>query len=218
MIKRFERIEGRYIEKIYGQERLAYAHSDNTDLYDLTQWAERGGYQGDVLTFHDFTNGKVYQPFDKKRDVVYGDPAYVGGFYYFLQGDYGAGRITLYRYLPEELLEAVTSFGFEEVQLYNLQIVGDPLYVISQDNETFTCYYPEKCSFPLGPRQTVTVIAEDKVYLEEWEEEGWDDENDCATDDYRYYHKVIVKDFKGNTLSEETGYLYQAPSGDYWMA
>ncbi len=218
MIKRFEKTEGRYIEKIYGQERLAYSHSDDTDFYDLIAWAERGGYQGDYLTFHDLTNGKVYRPFEKKRDVVYSDPVYADRYYYFLQGDYRAGMITLYRYLPEEAAEAVTGFGFDEVKLYNLKIMGNPLYVTSQDNETFECYYPERFSIELGARQTVSLIEDGKVYIEEWVEEGWDEENSCATDDYRFYNRVIVKDFSGNTVSEEKGFLFIAPNGDCWIA
>ncbi len=48
--------------------------------------------------------------------------AYVDGFYYFLQADYGQGKVALYKYLPEEALEAVAEFGTDEVDLYNLQI------------------------------------------------------------------------------------------------
>ncbi len=54
MIKRFKEIEGRYIEKIIGQDRFAFAHSDTTDFYDLIEWAERGGYQGSIIMFFDF--------------------------------------------------------------------------------------------------------------------------------------------------------------------
>lgn len=218
MIRRFDRIEGRYIEKIYGQERLAYSRTDNTDFCDLSLWDGRGGYQGDVLTFHDFTNGKVYQPFEKKPDTVYGEPVYAGGSYYFLQGDYKNARITLYRFIPEEVLEPVKVFGWDEVSPYNLRIIGDPLYVISQNGEEFACYYPNKASFRLEPHQTVTLIDDGKVYLEEWVEEGWDDEKDCASQNYQYYHKVIVKDWDGNTLSEEVGFLFASPDGSYWIA
>ena len=78
MIRRFSRIEGRYIKTVYGQYRLAFSHSDSNDLYDLVEWAERGGYPGSVLSFYDFETGSVYTPFEKKRDVLYGDPVYAG--------------------------------------------------------------------------------------------------------------------------------------------
>ena len=45
MIKRFNEVNGLYIEKIYGQDRLAFAMSDTSDLYDLVVYAQRGGYQ-----------------------------------------------------------------------------------------------------------------------------------------------------------------------------
>lgn len=71
MIKRFKQVEGNYIEKIVGQERFAYAHSDSSDFYDIVGWAERGGYQGSVIIFYDYETGNVYKPFDKKRNILY---------------------------------------------------------------------------------------------------------------------------------------------------
>ncbi len=218
MIKRFKEVNGLYIEKIYGQDRLAFAMSDTSDLYDLVEYAQCGGYQGSVIKFYDFENGNVYTPFEKKRDVIYSKPAYVDGFYYFLQADYGQGKVTLYKYLPEEVLEAVAEFGTDEVDLYNLQIVGEKVHVISQNGEVFKCYYPEKISFPLEGSETVELLTDDRVYIEKWIEEGWDEENNCATDEYKYYDKVLIKDHAGNTLSEEVGSIYQASDGTYWLA
>ncbi len=217
MIKRFKDIEGRYIEKIIGQDRLAFARSDTTDFYDLIEWAERGGYQGSIIMFFDFESGNVYKPFEKKRNVVYSSPVYVAGFYYFLQGDYDEKKIVLYRYIPEKTLEKVTELNAEEVNLYNLQIVGDPVHIISQE-DTFECYYPEKISFPIEPNEHAIFMEDGKIYFEAWIEEGWDEENGCATDDYKYYDKVIIKDYKGNTLSEEMGAIYQAADGTWWIA
>ena len=51
MIKRFKEVSGLYIEKIYGQDRLAFAMSDTSDLYDLVEYAQRGGYQGSDGTY-----------------------------------------------------------------------------------------------------------------------------------------------------------------------
>ena len=61
-------------------------------------------------------------------------------------------------------------------------------------------------------------IEDEKIYFESWVEEGWNGKNDCATDNYDLYYKVIVKDFSGNTLSEEVGDLYQAADGTWWIA
>ncbi|MCR5776006.1 MAG: hypothetical protein K6G84_01140, partial [Lachnospiraceae bacterium] len=148
MIKRFKEINGLYIEKIYGQDRLAYAMSDSSDLYDLIEYAERGGYQGSIIKFYDLKSGAVYTPFDKKRDVMYGRPVFSEGFYYFLQADYAMKSVTLFKYLPEKILEAVTDFDINEVDLYNLMIIGEKIHVISQDGNAFRCYYPEKITLP----------------------------------------------------------------------
>lgn len=66
MIKRFKEVSGPYIEKIYGQDRLAFAMSDTSDLYDLVEYAQRGGCQGSVIKFYDFVNGNVYLKIDGK--------------------------------------------------------------------------------------------------------------------------------------------------------
>ena len=217
MVRRFKEVNGKYIEKIYGQDRLAFAMSDNEDLYDLIAWSERGGYQGAVLYFYDFETGDVYQPFEKKRNVVYSRPEFADGYYYFLQGDYDAKTVVLYRYFPDDFFAPVVTLPLDDVDLYNLRIVGNPVHIISQ-NEELRCYYPEAFSFPLEPNETVCFIEDGRVYIEAWIEEGWDDENDRATDEYNYYHKVVVKDFHGNLISEEIGALGQAADGTWWMS
>lgn len=217
MVRRFKEVNGKYIEKIYGQDRLAFAMSDNEDLYDLIAWSERGGYQGAVLYFYDFETGDVYRPFEKKRNVVYSRPEFADGYYYFLQGDYDAKTVVLYRYFPDDILAPVVTLPLDDVDLYNLRIVGNPVHIISQ-NEALRCYYPEAFSFPLEPNETVCFIEDGRVYIEAWIEEGWDDENDRATDEYNYYHKVVVKDFHGNLISEEIGALGQAADGTWWMS
>ena len=70
MIKHFENVGGRYIEKIRGQERLAFAHSDLSDFYEMIACSKSGGYQGSVIMFYDFETGKVYKPFAKKSNVL----------------------------------------------------------------------------------------------------------------------------------------------------
>ena len=217
MVRRFKEVNGKYIEKIYGQDRLAFAMSDNEDLYDLIAWSERGGYHGAVLYFYDFETGDVYQLFEKKRNVVYSRPEFADGYYYFLQGDYDAKTVVLYRYFPDDLLAPVVTLPLDDVDLYNLRIVGNPVHIISQ-NEELRCYYPDAFSFPLEPNETVCFIEDGCVYIEAWIEEGWDDENDRATDEYNYYHKVVVKDFHGNLISEEVGALGQAADGTWWMS
>lgn len=217
MIRRFRETEGRYIEKIIGQERFAFAHSDTNDFYDLIEWAKAGGYQGSVLMFFDFETGDVYRPFAKKRNVVYSNPVYADGFYYFLQGDYDEKKIVLYRCIPGELLEEVTRLGMDEVDLYNLCLIGNPVHIIRQE-ERFTCYYPEKLSFPMNGNEAVMFMEDGKVYFEAWVEEGWDEEKNCATDDYKYYNKIIVRDYEGKMLSEEVGAMYQAADGTWWIA
>ena len=64
-LNRFEVVTGRYIEEIPGQSRIGYAMSDATDFYDMIEWSKKGGYQGSTISFYDYNNGKVYEPFQK---------------------------------------------------------------------------------------------------------------------------------------------------------
>ena len=80
------------------------------------------------------------------------------------------------------------------------------------------CYYPEQISFPTGRNEAVIFIEDDKIYFQAWVEDGWDEEKNCATDKYKFYEKVIIRDFKGNTLSEDVGAIYQAVDGTWWIA
>ena len=120
---------------------------------------------------------------------------------------------------PEKILEKVAELNLDDLNPYNLHIVGNPLYIISQEaGEGFRCYYPTEFFFPLKHNESVIFIEDGKVYIEAWIEEGWDDENNCATDDYKYYDKIIVKDFAGNKISEEVGCLNKGPDGNWWIS
>ena len=137
---------------------------DTNDFYDLIEWSKSGGYQGSVILFFDFESGKVFKPFAKKRNVIYSNPVYAEGFYYFLQGDYDEKKISLYHYIPGKLLEKETELSTEEVSLYNLCIIGNPVHIISQE-DTFVCYYPEKISFPITGHESALFIEDEKIYF-----------------------------------------------------
>ena len=216
-IKRFKSVSGTYVEEITGQSRIGYAMSDNTDFYDMAEWLKNGGYRGSTISFYDHANGNVYAPFPKQRNVLYGKPVYLKNAFWFLQGDYNRGLIKLFRYLPNEVPEVITQLPIADVDPYNLCIIGEEVSIVSQDDD-FVCYYPERFRFSRKPNEGISLIADGKVYLSAWIEEGWDDENNRATEEYKYYEKVIVKDFNGTVLSEMPGCLQQGPDGAWWIA
>lgn len=106
-LNRFEVVSGRYIEEISGQSRIGYSMSDTTDFYDMIGWLEKGGYQGSTISFYDYSNGKVYEPFEKQRNVLYGTPVYLKNSFWFLQGDFNSGKVTLFKYLPNKNPEVI---------------------------------------------------------------------------------------------------------------
>ena len=117
-LNRFETVSGTYIEKISGQSRIGYSLSDSMDFYDIIEHSKKGDYHGSVISFYDYENGKVYEPFSKQRNVSYGHPIYSNHCFWLLQGDYNQGIYTLYRYLPGEIPQMVTQINAADVNPY----------------------------------------------------------------------------------------------------
>ena len=66
--------------------------SDTTDFYDMTELMENDGYKGSTIAFYDYETSKVYEPFAKERNVIYGDPVFLHERFWFLRGDYNSGN------------------------------------------------------------------------------------------------------------------------------
>lgn len=215
----FEVVTGTYIEEISEQSRIGYSMSDTMqmDFYDMIESSKKGTYHGSTISFYDYTNGKIYEPFEKQPNVLYGKPVYLKDSFWFLQGDYNNQKISLFQYLTDGAPEVITQLNMADIDLYNLRIIGENVYIISEEDE-LVCYYPERFRFPVNNNESASLITDGRVYSSAWVEEGWDDENDCATEEYKYYEKVIERDFKGNVLSEMVGCLQQRPDGTWWIS
>ncbi|MDU5237257.1 MAG: hypothetical protein E6192_06900 [Finegoldia magna] len=205
-------INGITPDLLNGTERYAYGLSDFTDSWELKDWQEHGGYQGSVLYLYDLQESKVYIPFKKKKNVIYQMPLFSDGMIYFLQVDYDDNKVNLYRVSSSLELEKITDLSIDEVNLYNIRLIGEGVHITSQD-ESFVCYYPESFEIKLEVNESVLCIDDEKIYLSAWIEEGV--ENDEITKDYSYYEKIRVKDKAGNLISEEIGSLTQFPDGKW---
>lgn len=205
-------INGITPDLLNGTERYAYGLSDFTDSWELKDWQEHGGYQGSVLYLYDLQESKVYIPFKKKKNVIYQMPLFSDGMIYFLQVDYDDNKVNLYRVSSSLELEKITDLSIDEVNLYNIRLIGEGVHITSQD-ESFVCYYPESFEIKLETNESVLCIDDEKIYISVWIEEGV--ENDETTKDYTYYEKIRVKDKSGNLISEEIGSLTQFPDGKW---
>lgn len=205
-------INGITPDLLNGTERYAYGLSDFTDSWELKDWQEHGGYQGSVLYLYDLQESKVYIPFKKKKNVIYQMPLFSDGMIYFLQVDYDDNKVNLYRLSPNTAIEKITDLSIDEVNLYNIRLIGEGVHITSQD-ESFVCYYPEAFEIKLETNESVICIDDEKIYISVWIEEGV--ENDEITKDCTYYEKIRVKDKSGNLISEEIGSLTQFPDGKW---
>ncbi len=205
-------VEGNTPELLNGTARYAYALSDFVDAWDLKDWQENGGYKGAVLYLYDLYENKVYVPFEQRRNTTYQRPLFYAGMIYFLQIDYDSQKVNLYKWSPSVELELVTCLSIDEVNLYNIGLVGEKVHIISHD-ESFVCYYPEHFTIKLEDNEVVVCIDGDKIFICAWIEAGIED--DKITNEYSYYEKILIKDKTGNLISEEVGALTQFPDGKW---
>lgn len=136
---------------------------------------------------------------------MYASPYFYDGYIYFLQGNFNIDKIILYKYLPGSCCKIITAFSISAINLYNFQIIGSNLNVISQDKK-LTCYYPEQFEISMKENENVVFIDDDLIYFTAWIEEG-------VVND-----KIIVKDKKGNIIYEKVGTLNQMIDGSWWVS
>lgn len=217
--KEFLEIEGEYVEEIPGQGRFGYALSDMDDFFEIEDIIKHdGSYKGLVIRFYDYQTRNVYLPFEQKENIGYGRPIFIDGIFYILQVDFNEGLANIYKYYPGASLEKVFYYKIKDLSTYNLELIGKDLHLVSQDSDSLEIYYPYRKTIKLAATESALLIDDGKVYINRWIEEGWDDEKDRAGEDYRYYDKLIIKDFNSNIIGERIGNLYQRHDGTWWLA
>lgn len=219
IFKEFSEVKGEYVEEIAGQSRFAYSISNSDDLFEIEETVKIDGfYKGNEICFYDYKTSEIYRPFDLKKNIAYGRVIFIDNSFYILQVDFNEGLVNIYKYYPGEILEKITDYKVKDLSTYNLELVGLDLHLISQDSETLEIYYPYRKNVKLEVSESALFIDDGKVYINRWIEEGWDDEKDEAGEDYKYYDKLIIKDFDSNIIEERLGSLHQSPDGTWWLA
>lgn len=219
IFKEFSEVKGEYVEEIAGQSRFAYSISNSDDLFEIEETVKIVGfYKGNEICFYDYKTSEIYRPFDLKKNIAYGRVIFIDNSFYILQVDFNEGLVNIYKYYPGEILEKITDYKVKDLSTYNLELVGLDLHLISQDSETLEIYYPYRKTIKLEVSESALFIDDGKVYINRWIEEGWDDEKDEAGEDYKYYDKLIIKDFDSNIIEERLGSLHQSPDGTWWLA
>lgn len=217
--KEFSQVKGEYIEEIPGQERFAYSISNTDDLFEIEDTVKSDGfYKGNEICFYDYETSQIHRPFDLKKNVAYGRVIFINNNFYILQVDFNESLANIYKYYPEEILEKIFDYKIKDLSTYNLELIGNDLHLISQDSEILEIYYPYRKSVKLEANESVLLIYDGKLYINRWIEEDWDEENNKAGEDYRYYDKLIIKDLDSNIIEERIGNLYQRCDGTWWLA
>lgn len=219
IFKEFSEVKGEYVEEIAGQARFAYSISNSDDLFEIEETVKIVGfYKENEICFYDYKTSEIYRTFDLKKNIAYGRVIFIDNSFYILQVDFNEGLVNIYKYYPGEILEKITDYKVKDLSTYNLELVGIDLHLISQDSETLEIYYPYRKTVKLEVSESALFIDDGKVYINRWIEEGWDDEKDEAGEDYKYYDKLIIKDFDSNIIEERLGSLHQSPDGTWWLA
>lgn len=216
-IEVFDNVYGEYLESIFGQDRFYNSLSSMESYYDIPDWIkEHGYYHGDLIRFYDMYDNKTYTPFENEKNITYSYAKYKEGYFYFLRVDFNKYTLELIKYYPEKVLESIVELPLKDMNLYNLGLEdGYELHICSSDIN-FISYYPKNFELKLTPHQSVIYIDDDKIYVNEWVEEGVVE--DQLTNDYEYYDKLLVMDYDGNVISERKGSLSKYPNGKWYLS
>lgn len=87
---------------------------------------------------------------------------------------------------------------------------------ICSSSDSFISYYPRNFSIDMKPDQSVLYVDKDRLYINQWIEEGL--EGDTITTDYKYYEKLLILDLDGNQISERKGSLSQYLNGKWYLS
>ncbi|TDM39376.1 hypothetical protein ETI06_09970 [Macrococcoides goetzii] len=215
-IYNFSIVGGHYVTTIKGQQQFGFGHSGDGDFSDIKEIIDREGYyKGMTIRFYNLETGEVYEPFQLNQNVTYGDVIFHDGLFYFLQADFNEKVVRLISFYPEKVKKVITNLSMIDIQLNKLMLIGDSVNIVHH-GDMFISYYPEQFEIDIDVDDTVVMIDENKVYINQWieEEEILED----GQMHYNWYNKLLIKDFAGKLLSEEIGMLQQHNDGSWWLS
>ena len=105
---------------------------------------------------------------------------------------------------------------FKNNFFYFLKVEDGYEFHICSSSDRFISYYLRKFSIEMEPDQSVLYVDKDRLYINQWIEEGL--EGDAITNNYKYYEKLLVMDLDGNLISERTGSLSLYPNGKWYLS
>ncbi|MDO5734781.1 MAG: hypothetical protein Q4P08_06620 [Eubacteriales bacterium] len=210
-IHEFEVISGSHLAEIPNQARFFYQKSSWESLQQAYEQFQAADYPGNLLRFYDIESMELFSPFELEQAVSYGEPVYQSGKIYVPKADFRRGTVAILEYEFGAASRVFYERDIKDTQLENLYLVADPLCLISQ-TENLCCYYPREFSIALGEEESFRFFNDKEIYLSKWIEEELIKDSEIV--DYKYYEKLIVRDFEGKVLSERAGCLQRI--GQKW--
>ncbi|MDO5755362.1 MAG: hypothetical protein Q4P28_03935 [Tissierellia bacterium] len=215
-IHRFETITGNFIADLQGQRRFGYRVEGLDAPYDIEVYEELKRPFSSRLLIYDYENQKIYEPFDEDEYMVIADVYFQDDTIYILKVDWLGKKLFLYDYHPEREIKVIWERELLDIHRYNLKLIGPKIHILSWD-ESVKIYYPMELEYL--PEENETVVAiDDYIYSNCWHEEGFDEENNLAGIEYRYYDELIIRDLKGNIVERKLGCLYLKDDGKYYSS
>lgn len=187
------------------------------DLYDIKNLNDSNEeIMGNELIICSYPDGKSYRPYTIKYGVYYSSIIFINEELFFLKADFNKNIVTIVRYIPDDnILNEISSFNMDELNLYNLSLGKYPLTLFSMD-EKFIAYYPEKLEINVTKKDSFVVRNGDTFYFNRWEEERIDN-NYLDTSHDNYYESMVKFNKDGKVLSIERGSLNEMPNGEFWL-
>ena len=210
-IKKINNISSGVFERAEGSDKWYWCSDFTGDLYEAEEIANQGkDFEGTDMSIIRYPDGKVFKPFEKKKNIYINNPVADGEALAFLAADFYMGFINIFRYFPErDFTETAAAMPIKSLRnCYNLRLVTSPLTLCGGD-----CYdgkieivWPEKAVFDVSEKEILICRDNDIFYFNEWFE------------DPEYREEISVRDIKnGKVIKKYNGSMYGMPDGSWWI-
>lgn len=183
-----------------------YIHGD---LYEAQEMFRDGHpVKSNRLYLIHYPYGTVYEPVPPVDGQYLGYPVYDGGTLALPAVNFAEQVIRILRFSRQEGAQEIARLPLSDVKdCYNLILYTSPLSLTRHPNDgTFELNWPERASFAVGSRESLSFRDGDRLYFNIWYEEP----------DYR--EEVLVRALPdGRILERFPGDIRIMPNGERWF-
>ncbi|WP_101696283.1 hypothetical protein [Clostridium minihomine] len=209
-IKKIEKLSSMPLDKVSGTNDWYFSAEWTGDIYEAEEMLQRGKeFEGSTMHLIHYPDGKVFTPFERKKNVYIQRPIWDQGFIAVLTVDFNSKEISIFHVQPSDCsMQRIANLPLSSVKdCYNMHLSLEPLslYRHGSDGE-FELIWPEKVCFQVDASESLVHRDGDVLYFSKWYE------------DMDYREEICVRSVHtGEVVRQFPGILYDMPDGTWWL-